>query len=451
MDVADLDHRTRTESGCIPPGLVSRLLERGHAEAVARWAGRGEWFCAREWARLLGEQGRRTEALEVVAPYAATGWWPAITSTAGLLESWGRAGEAIASARTAMEEGRDPLALAFYARLLHRHGRGDEAFELLRPHIDEHRTFAVALVDVAEGAGRHEEAAELLAARVPEEHRCDGPWCCRGLDPDTAIGLLATIRERQGRVDEAIALLRTRNTTSLNGRDQLADLLARHDRTEQLHAYAAADELGHVAQRLAELLEERGDVAAAVAVYRQARDTSAGHATLTVELAHLLARHHRADEAIEMMRDLAEASGADDWILDVLCTLYADHGRPEDGLAHLDAIERRSGEAEWELFRLRLPLMAACDRIDQALVQARAHPEGDTSYAASHLAAVLAAAGRTEEAVVLLRPHASANSHDLAAYLIELGRVDEAVTVLHQDRTGPPRRSSAVRSLEPPF
>ncbi|GAX57156.1 hypothetical protein [Streptomyces olivochromogenes] len=42
------------------------------------------------------------------------------------------------------------------------------------------------------------------------------------------------IRERQGRTDEAIALLRTRNGTSVNGRDQLADLLARHDRTGEL-------------------------------------------------------------------------------------------------------------------------------------------------------------------------------------------------------------------------
>jgi hypothetical protein len=48
------------------------------------------------------------------------------------------------------------------------------------------------------------------------------PWCCRGLDRDTVIGLLATIRERQGRVEEAIGLLRTRDGTSLNGRGMRA-------------------------------------------------------------------------------------------------------------------------------------------------------------------------------------------------------------------------------------
>ncbi|MFE2541746.1 hypothetical protein [Actinacidiphila glaucinigra] len=69
MDAADLEYQARTRSGCIPPELVSRLLERGHVETVEQQAGRGEWFCALAWARLLGEQGRQAEALEVLAPY----------------------------------------------------------------------------------------------------------------------------------------------------------------------------------------------------------------------------------------------------------------------------------------------------------------------------------------------------------------------------------------------
>ncbi|MGW0578826.1 hypothetical protein ACWD25_23295 [Streptomyces sp. NPDC002920] len=43
MDAADLDYRARTRSGCIPPELVSRLLERGHVDVVELQAGRGEW------------------------------------------------------------------------------------------------------------------------------------------------------------------------------------------------------------------------------------------------------------------------------------------------------------------------------------------------------------------------------------------------------------------------
>ncbi|MEV0694677.1 hypothetical protein [Streptomyces sp. NPDC050388] len=127
MDAADLDYRARALSGCIPPLLVSRLLELGHEEEVERQASRGEWFCAREWARLLGDRGRKGQALGVLAPYVATGWWPAARAQAELLESWGRAAEAIELARPYAEAGGPPL--EFFARLLARHGRKDEANE----------------------------------------------------------------------------------------------------------------------------------------------------------------------------------------------------------------------------------------------------------------------------------------------------------------------------------
>ncbi|GGZ26726.1 hypothetical protein GCM10010300_82560 [Streptomyces olivaceoviridis] len=130
VDAADLDYRARTQTGRIPPHLVSRFLERGHAAEVEWWAGHGEWFCAREWARLLGEEGKQAEALEVLTPCLTTGWWQAIRATAELSESWGRADEAIVLTRARMEAGH-PLAAEFCARLLTRHGRGDEVFTLL--------------------------------------------------------------------------------------------------------------------------------------------------------------------------------------------------------------------------------------------------------------------------------------------------------------------------------
>ncbi|MFJ8017064.1 tetratricopeptide repeat protein [Streptomyces sp. NPDC096339] len=436
MDAADLDRQARTSSGCIPPPLVSRLLELGYEKEVEFQAGRGDWFCAREWTRLLGARGRQAEALEVLAPYVATGWWPAARAQAELLEGWGRAEEAIALVGSYAKVGGP--ALEFYARLLARHDRQDEAIVRLSAGIEDW-LLATALVEVAEGAGRDEEIAALLAARIPAGHRCEGPWCCRGLDPDTAIGLLAAIRERQGRVDEAIALLHTRHITSVNNHDQLADLLARHDRIEELRAYAASEHHGHAARRLAELLERRGEVEAAIAVYREPGDSAADPCRAAVELAQLLARQGRGEEAIEVMRTLADAQGAgQDWIVDMLCTLYADQGRARDALAYLDSRgARRDGGDEWDLFRVRLRLMAGCGLLDEAIGQARLHPEGDGPYVAWTISELLAEAGRTEEAVAVLEPHAPVNRDALGGHLIELGRVKEALALLRQRESEP--------------
>ncbi|MFD4907556.1 hypothetical protein [Kitasatospora purpeofusca] len=279
MDAADLDRRARTLSGCIPPALVALLLGRGHEREVESQASQGEWFCARAWARLLGERGRREDALEVLAPYVATGWWPAARLQAELLESWGRVREAIELVRPYAATGGQPL--EFLARLLARHGRGDEAIEVMRAHADT----------------------------------CPG----------------------------------------------------------------------------------------------------------------------------------------EDSVLHPLAALCLDRGRPHDGLAHLDDLKaERGGEEEWDLFWIRLPLVAAGAGVDEAVGQARAHPEGDTAYAAEHIARMLHDAGRTEEAVVLLDRHLPANRSDLAGYLIGLGRIHDAVALLQEHDHRPPARWSPWSS-EPPF
>ncbi|MEV4140261.1 hypothetical protein AB0J72_49890 [Dactylosporangium sp. NPDC049742] len=436
MDAEDLDYRTRTQSGCIPPDVVTRLIELGHTGEVELQAGRGEWFCALELARRRPEQ-----AAALLAPFVATGWWTAVQSMAELLEGQGRIGEAIDLVRPLVAAGNEH-ALRFHGGLLTRHGRAGEAFALLAPHVADWYLAGV-LVEAAAAAGRDEEAAALLTARIEAgagrpQHR---------MEPFTAFNLLARIRERQGRVDDAVAVLRTREVTSMNNRDALAELLARHDRVEELRAYAATEYHGNAARRLAELLEERGDVEGAIAVYRNPGDSETRRFHGASSLAELLVRHGRSDEATEVLREFASTS-RDDWIVDTLCTHYAAQGRAGDGLAFLDAL----GLDDWDFFRIRLELMAGCGRLDEALELARAHPEGDTRYAAGTVAGLLAGAGRTEEAVdVLERDDSGWGSHALAGYLLDLGRVKDAVVVLQRPVPRPTWPVPVGQVDEPPF
>lgn len=447
MDAADLDYRTRTCIRCIPPHLVARLLELGHAEEVAFQAARGEGFCAQAWARRLGEQDRQADALEVLAPYIATGWWNASHAAAELLEEWGRPQEAIAMGRLPETGGRTPL--EYYTRVLTRHRCGEEAFELLLPHIMDW-FLASALVDVAQSIGRDEDAAALLAERIQVGRTCDTAGCTRHrVEPDNAVSLLATIRERQGRIEEAVALLHTRDVSSVNGRDQLADLLVRHLRIEELRAYVATDSHGHTARRLAQVLEEGGDVEGAIAVYQGPEASKVHRFHRAVHLAELLVRHERGEEAVAVMRGAVDSPGGfEDWIVHTLCDLYAGQGRPQDGLDYLDALKKRRGKEEWELFQFRPGLMAACGRREEAIGLIRAHPEGDTAYGAEAVSVLLADAGRVKAAVALLATKASSDSSVLAWHLIDLGRVKDAVEVLQRPKATP-RPSDDPRGASP--
>ncbi|MFD8423203.1 hypothetical protein [Streptomyces sp. NPDC059466] len=268
MDAAELDRRARTFDGWIPPDLVSWLLDHGYHDEVQLQARDGDWFCARAWARLLADQGRQVEAREVLTPYIETGWLQAARVVSELLEAWGRADEAIACLRPHAESGERP-ALDYFGRLLARHGRAGEAYTLLLPHISDW-LLAETLVEVTVGLGRDEEIAALLAAGIESGHcKCNRPsYGGRTSEPWNALDLLAAVRERQGRIDEAITLLHTREVTSVNGRDELADLLARHDRIDELREYAATGFHEDAIRCLAELLEERGDVTGAIEVYQ---------------------------------------------------------------------------------------------------------------------------------------------------------------------------------------
>ncbi|MFE8947367.1 hypothetical protein [Streptomyces sp. NPDC007856] len=77
-------------------------------------------------------------------------------------------------------------------------------------------------------------------------------------------------------------------------------------------------------------------------------------------------------------------------------------------------------------------LLAACGRTEQAIEEARARLDADSWYGAQNLAELLAGAGRPQEAVARLDPAVPANRSVLAALLVELGRIKDAVALLRQ-------------------
>ncbi|WP_198679430.1 tetratricopeptide repeat protein [Thermomonospora amylolytica] len=452
MNADELDRRARTYDGWIPPWLVSLLIEQGHIDEVRLQARNGDWFCARAWAQTLIEQGQRDAALDVLAPFVDAGWAGAAREVADILDGWGRAEEAIALVRPYAETG-ERLALEHLARLLDRSGRKDEAFELLRPHTEDW-FLAEALVDVTAGLGRDEEVAGLLEAHVEALRQSDEWWCA---EPMNAVELLARVRERQGRIDEAVALLHTTRLGPINGRDQLADLLVRHGRENELRDYVAGKGGENAAYHLVEFLEERGDVEGAIEVLRPF--AANGSRNSSMALAELLTRHGRADEAIEVLLPVPSSVGGDcGCALRMLWTLMADHGRADEALAVIDDLAAQAGDMSWELFHERARLLTYCGRTEQAITEVRAHPEADTWYGAGLLSDLLTDAGRLDEAIAVLQSPPSAsggNENRLAELLIRRGRVKDAITVLHHPKSVSPIDAdpwvSVSESETPPF
>ncbi|WP_051450570.1 tetratricopeptide repeat protein [Actinospica robiniae] len=427
---AKLNRRGRPHDGWLAPHHVDVLIEHGHVREVERLAEEGDFYCARAIAARHAEQGRHDDALALLTPFADTGWWHAVQSLAGVLVSCGRADEAIDLAIEHAEAG-ERSAVNYAAALLSRDGRVDEAFAMLRPRVAD-SFHARALVDISDGLGRDEEVIDAL-----DEYAA----AAAALERWQAIDLLATVLERTGRVDDAVATLqrnvRVQSMTCVNLVEHLADLLARHNRHEELRALIDGHGGDQAAFRLARHLEHGGDVDGAVAVLAPLVATGRPHPAIV--LAGLLVRTGQADEALQVLSD-GPLGGEADWLRYTWAELMAASGRADEALAVLEDSPDGALDMSWELFERRLGLLAAGGRIEQAVDELRAHPHAGEWYAAWSLAALLEADGRHEEALEALE---SSPDHSLSAdlharLLIGQGRVEEGVAMMRRPRSALP-------------
>ncbi len=404
--------------------VADRLAENGHLDELRRLAERGDWCCADRLGRALFERHEPEAAIRALRPFVDTGWWPAVRVLVDFHDSRGETDAAIALVRGALGKG-SPYGIERLAALLAKRGRVDEAMTLLRPHAGEHVVLN-ALVELA-GHGYDGE----LTVMVREQMEADS--LARSWNPawsrDAAL-VLATLLERQGQVDEAREVL-TRSAFGehcvyVNAVEQLADMLARHGQERQLRDVVAGDGGEHAVFRLAVWLESHDRVDEAVEAMRPfAAD---GSPNAAAALAELLTRHGRADEAIEVLRPVPRLMGGDpEWLVGMLCRFLVDQGRADEALAAIDDLAARYGHMWIGLLFERLEVLARSGRVEQAIAELHAHPEGADWYGSSRLAGLLVLAGRPDEAIRMLE--SAGDSADLAVLLIDQGRVDEALAL----------------------
>lgn len=417
--------------------FAAELIEYGHADVVRRLAEAGDGFCAVVLAYESAAAGDLESALAVLEPFVGDGWWGAIETAACVLSDAGRGDEAVALCLPSVENG-GYRTIAFVAELLLHHGRGNEAFALVLPRIAE-GFYLNKLVTVSAGLGRDEEVLAALDAWVdPRARDCD---CGRNCGTSRPAQLIATVLERQNRIDEAVNLLQEyvhhRNSTSVNIVEQLARLLARHGRHDELRALIDGYGRVYAAHQLGLHLESVGDVEGALAVL--APLAAGGDRNPSVYLAEILIRAGRADEALDVLHRALPKDP--ECLLSWWLELMVERCRIDEALAVVDELAQGPYGLTEQLYGARLCLLVHAGR-DEEAIQTLSGRSEDEWEGAEVVGETLAAVGRTDRALEVFEQARDRKyfQTQIATTMAHLGRVEEALAVLPRDKNRQLRR-----------
>lgn len=414
-----MDGHKDPDSEWISWPFAAEMIQHGHIEVVRRLAEAGDGFCAVVLAYEYAAAGDPEAASAMLEPFVVDGWWGAIQTAACVLSDAGRGDEAVALCLPSVENG-GYRTITFVAELLLRHGRGDEAFALMQARIAD-EFYLNKLVEVSAGLGRDEEVLAML-----------DEWAGRGCRTGRPVALMATVLERQGRVDEAVDLLQDANIVR-----QLAGVLARQGRHDEVHALIEGYGKEYAAKELALHLESVGDVEGAIAVLEPG--AADGHRNYSVYLAELLIRIGRVDGAIAVVRRALPLDP--ECLLDWWRRLMVEHSRVAEALAIVDELAQGPHGMTERLYGEWLCLLVHAGRKDQALRKVVARPEGEWD-GAEVVAETLAELGRIDEALDVYERYCDPqyNKYQIASLLVLQGRVEEALAVVPRDKDRELRR-----------
>ncbi|WP_212992214.1 tetratricopeptide repeat protein [Actinoplanes auranticolor] len=268
--IGDLKSRADAGGWSAAWHLVGLLADQGSLDELAVWAEAGNGYAARRFADLLAGQGRVDEAINVL------------------------------QARIGAEAD-DTYAARQLLKTMVQRGRVDEAINVLRTRIgiDTDEVYVLhRSVDMLTENDRLDDAMNVLRAPA-----ADGDL--------PAARQLADMLARQGRVDEAIDVLRPFAAEFADDRynsGELPALLAKYGRVDDLRALAG-DGNWHAAHHLADIRAREGRLDEAVEIVRPYAATAADSHT-AIWAAELLAEYGRIDEAVDILRARLDSGDA---------------------------------------------------------------------------------------------------------------------------------------------